>query len=151
MNEWDQLVKRRAQILTVAAIGFAAWQGAFLAADLLVAGTHAFVTASICVSLGALVFSGAMIAFQMFGRKVAKLKACSQINDELTRQNRYKAFAYGWVYTLSVVSLGFAAETIWPGTAFISLRIALIAAVSIPLMAFGCMELRDMEEAQDGR
>jgi hypothetical protein len=147
MDELDQLLKRRAQILTVAAIGFAAWQGAFLAADLLVAGTRAFVTASIGVSLGALVFAGAMIAFQMFGRKVSKLKACGVINDELTRQNRYKAFAYGWIYTLAVVSLGFGAEIIWPGTAFISQRIALIAAVSVPLVAFGRMELKNMEDA----
>lgn len=69
------------------------------------------------------------------------------IDDELTRQNRYKAFAYGWINTLAVISLGFGAETIWPGTAFIAQRIALITAVSVPMIAFGRMELKNMEEA----
>ncbi|MFT5198406.1 MAG: hypothetical protein ACI87O_001063 [Planctomycetota bacterium] len=147
MDELDQLLKRRAQILIIAALGFAAWQGSLLAADLLEAGTSAFVTASIGVSLGALVFAGAMVAFQIFGRKVSKLKACSVIDDELTRQNRYKAFAYGWIYTLAVVSLGLGVETIWPGTAFISQRIALIVSVSVPMVAFGRMELKNMEDA----
>jgi hypothetical protein len=147
MNEIDQLVKRRAQILTRAATGFAAWQGAFLATDVLVAGTNAFFAASIGTSLGALVFSVAMIRLLIVGRKASKLKACSVIDDELTRQNRCRAFAYGWSVTLAVVSLGFSAETIWPGTAFISQRIALIVAVSVPMVAFGRMELKNMEEA----
>jgi hypothetical protein len=147
MDDLDPLLRRRARILMLAAIGFALWQGAWLLTDLADRSTTIYGAAAITTSIGALLWAGTMIAFVMLGRKVSKLRTNHTLDDELTRLNRYKAFAYGWVFTLAAVAIGVGFETLWSGTAAVSLRLAQITAVSVPMFAFARMELKDLAEA----
>lgn len=146
MNEVDQLVRRRAYILMLSAFCFAAWQGAWLASDIAADQSTLFFLASVITTFAAIGWAIAMLAFVLFGKKVARLRGKAVIDDELTRQNRFRAFSYGWVFTLLFVSVGVGAETLWSGTAYISLRLAQIAAVSAPMYAFARMELVNLQE-----
>jgi len=145
MDELDHLLRRRAHILVVAGFSFALWQGMTIATNLVPEGTAMFGLAAGGLIVGAVLWALTMVAVIIFGRKVGAAKAA--IDDELTRHNRYKAFAYGWVYTLAVISLGYGAETLWPGTAPVSLHMGLITAVSVPMVAFARLELHDLKGA----
>lgn len=147
MDEMDKLIKQRAHMLIFAGLAFALWQGFFLMADLTARGSQLNQVAAFGTTVGALLWAAAMVGFIIFWRKVAAEKTNSSLEDELVQRNRIQAFANGFFLLIAAVFLGNGAETLWPGNAAAALRIAQIIGVTVPMIMFARLELKDLKGA----
>ncbi len=110
MNLTEQLLLKRQKFLISSAMGFFLWQGGMLLKELFPADDTVVSIAVAMTLAGA--FQWAMFSFN-YAKYVRKAKPVhDSLNGELTRENRAKASAFGYIVLFGSVGLFLAVNTI---------------------------------------
>ncbi|MBL4871265.1 MAG: hypothetical protein JKX72_09960 [Robiginitomaculum sp.] len=140
----DKLIMQRQKLLLMAALGFALWQGGQLLTKIAPNDDTANAIALAMTLAGAFQWAACSFGFIHFSRKAKP--EMEALNDELTCLNRRKAYTFGYVLLMGVISLLFAVNAILAQTSFPALNADIvihsffIIGIVLPILYFVWLE-----------
>ncbi len=149
MNEVDRLVRLRIKVLIFAAFAFGLWQFTWIGKDIFVDSNRLFYLIYGSLSaLGGLCWCFAAYFFHRFSQQVKQANVMEALNDELTLQNRSKAFIFGYTLMLGIVWLLIPAADLWQFKISFAIRGIAILGITLPIVYFAYLELQTSEELE---
>jgi hypothetical protein len=138
MSSADLLAVRRRRRLVVNAIAFAVWQACLYGPQIV-----GQALAPVLIATGLLAFAAWMGSLLLLLRRNADWRTSRMLDDELTRQNAWRSFQFGyWVLLFSAAcALSVAMFVTVPAAPV--LRVLVIVGVTSPILRFVVLERPD--------
>ncbi|MBL1431214.1 MAG: hypothetical protein COA60_006880 [Robiginitomaculum sp.] len=140
MSDIEKLIRNRSRVTLAMGTTFALWQGGQIITKLVPTTSEAYGLASVIVTLGAIGYALAAIAFWIYFRKVQKANAGCLINDDWARHIRGLAIQYGFFYLLGAIALMYAYVQFWTLPSDIVLQFCILVAVSSTIFSYVWLE-----------
>ncbi|WP_300531886.1 hypothetical protein [Maricaulis sp.] len=140
MKQVEKLSRRRRGLMLVFVGSFLTWQVPFMDRYEAVAA-GAIRNVDLVYIAGFLLWALVLIALLRFGRSGAKSpEVRAALEDELTQDNRAKAFSFGYWAMLIIAGVAFAASFFVGMSAQEVAHLIIVAAVVAPLLRFAFLE-----------
>lgn len=144
MTTVDDLVIKRAKVITWMALSFGLWQLSWVAADCLQGkNTIAPQTFSGLTAVGGLCYVVACYFFHKVFKQIKETDACQALDDETSIANRNKAFRIGYFLTFGMLWILIPIVDHFQFTTILGVRVVATFAIVIPCLAFAYYELQD--------
>lgn len=106
MNTIDQLIQKRANLMIYAALAFSLWQFSWIGKDYFNTSDNLYKTIfDVSYLLGSIAWALWTFWFWKLGNQIKKTAQPSAFNDELTLQNRLKAWKTGYFVLVGGITL----------------------------------------------
>ncbi|WP_444997613.1 hypothetical protein [Aliikangiella sp. IMCC44359] len=149
MKDVDRLVHSRANILFLAAFSFGLWQFCWIGKDILsTTGGTLYLVMGGASAIGGLLWVVSCYFFHRFSKQVKQAKAYGALNDELTQQNRSKAFVFGYFVIFGLTWLLIPATDFWNFEVKFAVRVIATIGIILPFIYFAYLELKNDEGAE---
>ncbi|PCI71659.1 MAG: hypothetical protein COB38_05400 [Gammaproteobacteria bacterium] len=149
MNEVDRLVRLRIKVLIFAAFAFGLWQLAWIGKDIFTdSDRQLYLIFGSLSALGGLCWCFAGYFFHSYSKQVKQANVGMALNDELTLQNRSKAFIFGYALMLSIVWLLIPVADFWQFKLIFAIRAIVTLGITLPIVYFAYLERQNFEELE---
>ena len=149
MNEVDRLVRLRIRVLIFAAFAFGLWQFAWIGKDFFIDSDRLlYLIFGSLSAFGGLCWCFAAYFFHSYSKQVKQKNVGIVLNDELTLQNRSKAFIFGYALVLGIVWLLIPATDLWQYKVSFAVRGIAVLGITLPIVYFAYLEIQNFEESE---
>lgn len=149
MNEVDRLVRLRIRVLIFAAFAFGLWQLAWIGKDIFAdSDRQLYLIFGSLSALGGLCWCFAGYYFHSYSKQVKRANVGMALNDELTLQNRSKAFIFGYALMLSIVWLLIPVADFWQFKLIFAIRAIVTLGITLPIVYFAYLERQNFDELE---